>query len=214
MIKYLSSDLLNKAIGVWFEIYSASFNSIEDRIVYPDRHRKVSSHSLSSAELANIIHTFKEEDAITILEEYGRKEPIEWVLRVIKPRFHKLKKKMDSLYLRSFKKTAWIIPDEDGEVRSQDVNMTNNQTARDKTQAIKDFIKTCGIKGKEKKFLLVLSSMRPRSHTDIETKTGTKNCKSLKFTVQKKLKGTRWNIVGTRGAGYKESFYQLEFLSK
>lgn len=86
---------------------------------------------------------------------------------------------------------------------------TNDHKFENK-KGIKDIIKIRNITGMEKKFLSALSGMKPISFEDLRIKTGTKNLKSLKFSVQKKLNGTGWGIKSPQRGGWGEkSFYQL-----
>ena len=78
---------------------------------------------------------------------------------------------------------------------------------------ISEIIKTKKIKGKEKIFLQCLANTRAISFSELESKTGTKNLKSLKMAVLKKLKKTEWSIDTIRELG-KDSFYKLYLLTE
>lgn len=80
---------------------------------------------------------------------------------------------------------------------------------------INKIITTRNIRGKEKGFLQALSDMKPVSASKLREETDTKNVKALKFAVQRKLKGTGWNIKSPQRSGWgKDTFYQLEFLTQ
>lgn len=81
-------------------------------------------------------------------------------------------------------------------------------------QLVKDVIKVRNVRGKEKKFLQALSKMKPVSIQDLSVLTGTKNCKTLKFAVAKKLEGQPWSIKTIKGSGWYKSYYQLKYLTE
>lgn len=80
---------------------------------------------------------------------------------------------------------------------------------------IKEIIFTKKLKGKEKLFLQTLSTMKPVSLKELSLIIGTKHCKALKSAVHEKIRNTGWNIKTIKSSELgKDSFYQLEFLTK
>lgn len=95
----------------------------------------------------------------------------------------------------------------------QGSNKTNTgQADVNNKQAFTDFVKFSNFKGKEKKLLIALASMREKSSDDLEILLHTSSLKSLVYSVNQKLKNTNWKIVSHKYLG-KPSTYQLHDLT-
>lgn len=85
-------------------------------------------------------------------------------------------------------------------------------TKRELRKMVSELIETHTFGKTEKEFLRALSDFKPKEMMKLAKEIDTKDIKHLKGAVSKKIRGTDFQIKGTRGGGYKKSTYQLEYL--